>query len=96
MAPMLSTLKKNDRLIKRFYQPQPQIDLGISLRDFASACIDISDGLISDLEKLLNKQKFSYRLLLKNIPISNNLKKLINLKKYEKKSLMNSFVFEHF
>ena len=41
-------------------------------------------SLISDLEKLINKQNLSYKLNLKDIPISNNLKKLINLKKIKK------------
>ncbi len=47
---------------------------------FANTSIDISDGLISDLEKLINKQKLSYKINLKDIPISKNLKKLIDLK----------------
>ena len=42
------------------------------------------------MEKLINKQKLSYRLFLKNIPISNNLKKLLNLKKYKKSSLISN------
>ena len=44
-----SDLPQNDRHIERFYQPQPCIELGLGLRDYASACIDISDGLIADL-----------------------------------------------
>ena len=47
---------------------------------FANTSIDISDGLISDLEKMINKQKLSYKIYLDNIPISHNLKKLIDLK----------------
>ena len=47
---------------------------------FANTSIDISDGLISDLEKMINKQKLSYKIYLETIPISNNLKKLIDLK----------------
>jgi thiamine-monophosphate kinase len=39
----------SERLLTRFYQPQPQIDAGIRLRNIASACIDISDGLVADL-----------------------------------------------
>ena len=47
---------------------------------FANTSIDISDGLVSDLEKLINKQKLSYKIYLDNIPISQNLNKLIDLK----------------
>ena len=47
---------------------------------FANTSIDISDGLITDLEKLINKQKLSYKLFLKDIPISRNLQKIVHLK----------------
>ena len=36
----------------RFLFPTPRCDVGIALRGLASACIDISDGLGGDLEKL--------------------------------------------
>ena len=94
----LKILKKEIKLNKnlekyfknRYFLPNLNLNIIKKLPSFANTSIDISDGLIADLEKLINKQKFSYRLLLKNIPISNNLKKLINLKKYEKKSLISN------
>ena len=46
---MHSDLAQNDRHIERFYQPQPCIELGLGLREYATACIDISDGLIADI-----------------------------------------------
>jgi thiamine-monophosphate kinase len=36
----------------RFLFPTPRCDIGVALRGLASACIDISDGLGGDLEKL--------------------------------------------
>ena len=48
---------------------------------FANTSIDISDGLISDLDKLINKQNLSYKLYLNKIPVSKNLKKLISMKR---------------
>ena len=36
----------------RFLFPTPRCDIGIALRSLASACIDVSDGLGGDLEKL--------------------------------------------
>ena len=36
----------------RFLFPTPRCEVGIALRGLASACIDISDGLGGDLEKL--------------------------------------------
>lgn len=35
---------------QRFWQPRPRLDIGIRLRDVASAAIDVSDGLAADLE----------------------------------------------
>ena len=64
---------------EKYFHPNLQINLTKKLFSFANTSIDISDGLIADLEKLINKQKLSYKLYLKSIPISNNLNKLINL-----------------
>ena len=36
----------------RFWKPAPRLALGVALRGLASACLDISDGLASDLEHL--------------------------------------------
>ena len=60
------------------------------LLSFANTSIDVSDGLISDLEKMINKQKLSYKLYLEKIPISNNLKKLVDLNIIDKTSSISS------
>ena len=59
----------------KYYLPNLHLKLCSKLLTFANTSIDISDGLIADLEKLINKQKLSYKLNLSKIPISNNLKK---------------------
>ena len=41
------------------------------------------------MEKLINKQKLSYILYFKDIPVSKNLKKLINLKKVKKQTCIS-------
>tara|TARA_Y100000591_G_C21850784_1_gene711552 strand:- start:1571 stop:2530 length:960 start_codon:yes stop_codon:yes gene_type:complete len=69
----------------KYYMPVLQLKLSKKLLEFANSSIDISDGLIADLEKLINNQRLSYRLYLNKIPISNKaktliLKKTINLK----------------
>ena len=65
---------------KKYYFPDIQSKITKKLLLFANTSIDISDGLVADLEKLINRQKLSYKLYLKDIPISINLKKLIDLK----------------
>ncbi len=70
--------------INRYYHPELHIRLTKKLLSFANSSIDLSDGLIGDLEKLINKQKLSYKLILSDIPISKNLNKLIKFKRFKK------------
>ena len=75
--------------IRKYYHPDIQINLTKTLLKYANTSIDISDGLITDLDKLINKQNFSYKIFLKNIPVSRNLQKLINLKKIKKSNCIS-------
>ena len=84
-------LNKNIRKYfeKKYYQPELHLRLSDRLINFANTSIDISDGLIADLEKLINKQKLSYTINLDDIPISSNLRKLIKIKKWKKISVIS-------
>ena len=73
----------------KYYLPDLQLQLSNKLLTFANTSIDISDGLIADLEKLINKQKFSYKLYLNNVPICKNLQKLLAQKKLDKISYIS-------
>ena len=68
----------------QYFMPNIKLQLVDHLKKFANSSIDISDGLLTDLEKLINNQKLSYKLSLKNIPISKNLNKILKLKKLSK------------
>jgi thiamine-monophosphate kinase len=70
--------------INQYFMPNIQSKLTNQITKFANTSIDISDGLLADLDKMINSQKLSYKLFLKDIPISNNLKKIIDLKKLSK------------
>ena len=74
---------------KKYYLPNLHLELSNKLLTFANTSIDISDGLIADLEKLINRQKFSYKLNLVNVPISRNLEKLLIKKKIDKISYIS-------
>jgi thiamine-monophosphate kinase len=80
--------KLNHRLEKYFtnqyFKPNIQLKLVDQIKKFANTSIDISDGLLTDLDKMINSQKLSYKLILEDIPISNNLKKLLYLKRLSK------------
>ena len=64
--------------------PDIQLKLVNQIKKFANTSIDISDGLLTDLDKMINTQKFSYKLYLNEVPISKNLRKIIDLKKLSK------------
>lgn len=61
-------------LHKKLNRPKPQVELGLLLRDYASACIDISDGLIADLGHITDNSKVGAKINYKNIPLSNEFK----------------------
>ena len=82
-----STLNKY--FTSKYYLPNLNLKLTNKLLHIANTSIDISDGLIADLEKLINNQKVSYKLNLDDIPISLNLKKLLVQKKLDKISFIS-------
>ena len=75
--------------VNKYYLPNLNLKLTNKLLHVANTSIDISDGLIADLEKLINKQKVSYKLNLNKIPISQNLKILLIQKKLDKISFIS-------
>jgi thiamine-monophosphate kinase len=64
----------SERLLQRFYSPLPQIELGVGLRDYATACIDISDGLVADLGHLCKASGFGAAIKSDLLPIHSELK----------------------
>ena len=81
--------KVKDYFINKYYHPDIQIMLTKKLFKFAHASIDVSDGLIADLEKMINKQNLSYILNANNIPISKNLLNLIKKKRLNKSNFIS-------
>jgi len=49
----------------------------VHLKKFAHTSIDVSDGLLTDLEKLINVQKLSYKVDLEKIPVSKYFKEVL-------------------
>lgn len=56
--------------LMRFHKPIPQVAVGLGLLDVASACIDISDGLASDLGHILRQSAVGACLDWEKIPLS--------------------------
>jgi len=59
---------------QRLHTPQPRVALGQKLRGLASACIDVSDGLASDLGHILERSQVGARLSYESIPKDGPLK----------------------
>jgi thiamine-monophosphate kinase len=81
--------KLSTYFINQYYKPEIKYSLTDHLNKFATSSIDLSDGLITDLEKLTNKQKNSYQLFFDKIPISKKLNLVLNLKNLLTKNLIS-------
>lgn len=57
-------------LRERFLLPTPRVALGERLREFASACIDVSDGLLGDAGKLARASGVAAQLQFAALPVS--------------------------
>jgi thiamine-monophosphate kinase len=62
--------RARDFLIDRYLHPQPRLALAPLLRAHASAAMDISDGLVGDLTKMLRVSGASARIELPRVPFS--------------------------
>ena len=85
-------LNKKDNMffVNKYYKPDIPIKLTKHLLKFANTSIDISDGLIDDLSKMLNRQNLSFHLYEKKIPVSKNLSNLIKNTKLNKINLISN------
>lgn len=78
LAILLEQLEVSDvghrqTLLQRHLRPTPRILQGQALRDLATSAIDISDGLISDLQHVLTASGCGARLDLDALPLSESL-----------------------
>lgn len=64
------------KLEERLCYPTPRVALGQALRNVATSCIDISDGLVADLQHILTRSNVGARLFLHQIPYSECLQGL--------------------
>ena len=76
--------------VNKYFKPDIQKKIPNDLLKFANTSIDISDGLIDDLEKMINKQKLSYKLFEDKIPISKKLNNFLKMNKLKKKNFISN------
>ncbi len=85
-------IKKKDKLFftDRYYKPELPLNLTKYILGFANSSIDVSDGLIDDLSKMINMQNLSFHLFEKKIPVSNKLSNFIKKQKLNKINLISN------
>ena len=67
-------ITESDRyLMQRHLRPTPRVELGLALRAFSCCALDISDGLLADLEHILERSQVGAEIYLENLPISRHL-----------------------
>lgn len=64
-------------LYDRFYCPEPQINTALKIINFAHAAIDISDGLLADLQHIATASKVDIALDIENLPLSLACRRLV-------------------
>ena len=84
--------KNKDKLffVDKYYKPELPLNLTKYLLKFANSSIDISDGLIDDLSKMINRQSLSFHLFENKIPVSNKLSNLIKKQRLNKINLISN------
>ncbi len=84
--------KNKDKLffVNKYYKPELPLNLTKYLLKFANSSIDVSDGLIDDLAKMINRQSLSFHLFENKIPVSNKLINLIKKQRLNKINLISN------
>ena len=75
---VVDDIKARDYLVNRHRCPTPRVLAGTVLRRLASACIDVSDGLLQDVMHIANASGTGVIIHLEKLPISEALGKNVS------------------
>ena len=65
-------------LTERHYKPTPRVLAGTALRRMISSCIDLSDGLLGDIQHIMRASKCGAHINVESLPISPALAALVS------------------
>jgi thiamine-monophosphate kinase len=66
-----------DTLRQRYRRPEPRLVLAAPLRHYASAAMDVSDGLVKDLERMMRASGVAGHLVAAEVPLSDPARKVL-------------------
>ena len=73
--------KFNNFFIKKYYEPDLAVKISKFLRLYANASIDVSDGILQDLNNICKQSKCGAKISLELLPFSSQVKRLLQKKK---------------
>jgi thiamine-monophosphate kinase len=76
------------------HRPLPRVELGLKLREIATSCIDISDGLLADLGHILKASNCGATIDLEKIPCIDYLKNDLENPQFQEFLLAGGDVYE--
>jgi len=69
----------SDAVLQKFHNPEPRVNEGLKIREYASSCIDLSDGIASDLSHVLEQSGVGAVLEWDKIPLSKDVADYIDV-----------------
>lgn len=87
---LLTDKKKSKSWIKKHIQVNPQIKTGLELSKYVNAMIDISDGLLIDLERILRASKKGGEIYYEKIGVSQSFRDTCKKNNYNEYELVLS------
>jgi thiamine-monophosphate kinase len=90
----LSNSSASEQLVQRFLWPEPRVSLGRVIRTLASAAIDVSDGVIADLNHICTLSGCGAQIELESLPQSPAMQALFDVNECERLSLSGGDDYE--
>ncbi len=66
-----------DALVRRYRRPEPRLALAPALRQYACAAMDISDGLVKDLDRMLRASGVAGHVRIGAVPLSAPARRIV-------------------